>query len=513
MDDQARYLDAMRRFSGDTRMVAQVFASLVQRGVTPTADHWRLLLDAHIGSGDIHAAETTVAQMIASGIPISDAHLFDLGVIFFRRGETGRAITQFDRLHQSGVRPGPRHASAVFNAFLQGQRFPAARAVLRGMAQRGETVPQDSYTPLLADALKRRAVKDTEALINTMLACGIVPEQRLASDLVTMVCQATDPRRAFILVTQLLDANVTFAPSVYATIVRAHVAQHDHAGVIDCVTTLTLHDVALSSYVLNALITAKLASGDMDGAWQSVGNMWDHAMTVTGENLAAMVSRSLTESQPRRAQAALTGMMFTATPVADEQMQAVMSAQLAQGNVADALACVRDALAANVTVDRRVIRTLTAQLLAEGALRETLLLLADARQHGVVSARSYGDVLAFFVAQKRLDRALGLIAHFAKERIRLTVADASQTIRAVAREGSRAQALEAAVIFASQKVYADEPTYRELLWECARAGETTATKTVYDLLGQAGHTREASHDKALAWATGQTPRKRETQAP
>lgn len=507
MDDQARYLDAMRRFSGDAHMVAQVFDSMSQRGFTPAAEHWQLLLDAHLSAGDIDTAEATVAKMVATGVTISDTQLFDLGVTFFRRGEVSRAITQFDRLHQRGARPGPRHAPAVFNAFLQAQRFPAARAVLRDMAQRGETVPQASYTQLLRDALKRRAVKDTEALIATMLASSVTPDQRIASELAIMVCQAADPGRALALVTQLLDANVSFTPAVYAAVLRGHVLQQDHEGVIACVAAFGRYGVPLSSYALNALVGARLATGDSQGAFEALSQLWDSAMTATGENLTATITQSLAAGSPARAQACLTAMLFTATPVTADEMHSVISAQLAAGKVDDAIAIVRDALAGNVTFDRRVLRDITKALLAKGALRETLLLLADARHAGVVSARSYGEVLTFVLRQKRHDRAVRLIDHFGKERIRLNATDASYIIRALGKDASREQALYAARAFAAQKVYGDEPTYRELLWECARAGDTKATRTVYDMLTAAGHPHEESHDKALAWATGQTARR------
>jgi len=510
MDDQARYLDAMRRFSGDARMVTQVFASLSQRGVTPTADHWQLLLEAHVSAGDVDAAETTLAEMAAAGVTVSDTQLFDLGVTFFRRGEIARAIAQFDGLHQRGARPGSRHAPAVFNAFLHAERFPAARAVLRDMAQRGETVPRESYTQLLRDALNRRAVKDTEALVTTMLTAGVTPDRPLASDLAIMVCQAADPRRACTLVTQLLDAGVTFTPSVYATILRGLVTKKDHAGVVDYLAALTRYGIPASSYAINALLSACLATGDTDGAWDALCRLWDEGMLATGANLSATITQNLAAGKPRRAQAALTAMLFTATPVTGEEMHAVIAAQLAAKNVADAVAVVRDALAGSVTFDRRVLRDITHALLLRGELRETLLLLADARHAGVVSARSYGEVLTFVLQQKRPDRGVRLITHYGKERIRLNAADASQAIRALARDGSREQAVAAVNAFATQKVYADEPTYRELLWECARAGDTAATRTVYDILGAAGHSREESHEKALAWATGQTPRRLDT---
>ena len=46
-EEQDRYTDALRRFSGDLRMSQQVFASMEQRGVPIGDEHWTLLLDAH----------------------------------------------------------------------------------------------------------------------------------------------------------------------------------------------------------------------------------------------------------------------------------------------------------------------------------------------------------------------------------------------------------------------------------------------------------------------------------
>jgi hypothetical protein len=116
----------------------------------------------------------------------------------------------------------------------------------------------------------------------------------------------------------------------------------------------------------------------------------------------------------------------------------------------------------------------------------------------------------YVLQQKNTARALSLIAFLTNNRIRLNAADASQVLRALARDASREQVLTAVTAFASQKVYADEPTYRELLWDCARAGDTAATRQVYDMMGAAGIAREDSHEKALAWATGATARRLDT---
>lgn len=510
MDDQARYLDAMRRFSGDPRMVAQVFASLNERGVTPTGEHWQLLLEAYVSAGDVDAAEKTLSQMTHAGITVSDEQLFDLGVTFARRGAIQRAITQFDALHQRGARPGQKHAPAVFNAFVTAKRFPAARAVLRDMHQRGETVPKASYLPLLHDALNRRGVKDTEALLASMLASGHAPDSRLASDLVLMVCKAAGPSRAFALVTQLLDANVTLHAGVYATVLRSFVDANDPADIERVIATLLQHNIALTSYAHNARLGARLAAGDLDGAWIALCTLWDAGMLATGEHAGALVAASITAKKHVRALAGVSAMLLTATPVTSDQMQAAVSAAISAKDVDGAIALVRDALYANVALDRRVLRDITQALLAQNRLRHAVILLGDARHAGVVSARSYGAVVLHVLQQKNTARALNLIAYLTNNRIRLNAADASQVLRALARDASREQVLTAVTAFASQKVYADEPTYRELLWDCARAGDTAATRQVYDMMGAAGIAREDSHEKALAWATGATARRLDT---
>lgn len=507
VDDQARYLDAMRRFSGDPRMVSQVFASLTERGITPTAEHWNLLLDAQVTAGDTHAAEATITQMLGAGVPVNDEQLFDIGVTFARRGDLNRAIHQFDALHQRSARPGPKHAPAVFQAFVSAKRFPAARAVLRDMVQRGESIAADAYTPVLRDALQRRAVKDTEALIAMMLKQGHVPGADLANDLVVMVCHAADANRAAELVELLIARNVTFTDRVYATILRGLLHTNATGRAETFITTLRSHGVTLTSFIQNTVVAARLAQNDADGAYQALETLWNDGMLATGENLHAVLTRSAADGQSRRAQTCLSAALLSATPVTSDVMHTVVNAALADDDVDGAVAIVYDALYGNVSLDRRVLRDITQALLKRRRLRTALRVLGDAKHAGVVSARSYGAVLIYVLQHKRTAAARKLMAFFATHRIRLNTADATQVLRLFAREVSRADALRVLAQLRDQKVYADEPTYRELLWECARAGDAANAQLVYDVLGEAGIAREESHDKALAWATGTTPRR------
>jgi hypothetical protein len=61
-----KYGDALRRFSGDLRMSQQVFASMEQRGESVQAEHWRLLLDAHLAAKDLAGVHGVIARMCAS---------------------------------------------------------------------------------------------------------------------------------------------------------------------------------------------------------------------------------------------------------------------------------------------------------------------------------------------------------------------------------------------------------------------------------------------------------------
>lgn len=507
MEDQARYLDAMRRFSGDPRMVAQVFASMVERGVTPQVEHWQYLLDAQLAAGDTDAADDTIKQMIAADIAVNNDQLYDVAVSAVRRGDITRAVAQFDALHQRGARPGAKHAPAVFNAFVAAKRFPAARAVLRDITQRGDAVAKDSFTPLLQDALKRRAVKDAEALVAMMLTSGHTPDDALASEIALMVCHATEPRRACTLVTELLDKNVTFSESVYATILRGLAARKDFEGVEMCVAAQATRRLPVSSFARNADIHAKYQQNRNDDAWQALTELFAHGMLATGENLTTAVSVSVADKQLTRAATALSAMLLTASPVASEQLQAVITLANKDNDPATATALVYDTLAANVALDRRVLRDITQNLLKQHAVRHALVLLGDAKKAGVVSSRAYGSVLIYLLQNKHARHAHKLLDFMVANRIRLNTADASTVLRLTARDGSREDTLALCDAFTAQKVYADEPAYRELLWACARAGDTVATRRVYDTIAKAGIAYEDSHEKALSWATGQTPRR------
>jgi hypothetical protein len=53
----------------------------------------------------------------------------------------------------------------------------------------------------------------------------------------------------------------------------------------------------------------------------------------------------------------------------------------------------------------------------------------------------------------------------------------------------------------------DEPTYRELMWTFAQKGKADETQELYDRMVAAGITPDDRHQKAVAWARGETARR------
>jgi hypothetical protein len=58
-------------------------------------------------------------------------------------------------------------------------------------------------------------------------------------------------------------------------------------------------------------------------------------------------------------------------------------------------------------------------------------------------------------------------------------------------------------------VHADEATLRELMWTHARSGDVAAVDRIGCLLVASGVTPDERHEKARAWASGETPRRLE----
>ncbi|MEX0834532.1 MAG: hypothetical protein WD010_00455, partial [Nitriliruptor sp.] len=224
-DEATRYTEALQRFSGDLRMSQQVFNSMVDRGIEVQPIHRQLLLQAYLAARDLEGARRLIAEMTAAGHPPDPSIRWDMAITAARGGRTDAALAALDELHDEGSAPDAGRAPAVLSIYIAAGRFPAARAVLRGMASRDQRATDAEYVQLLRDCLDRRAIKDTRSIIDLMIMAGASPNPRLASDLVTMVARAGHTDRAIELLDRLTSAGVAL-PGEVLTERRLALPQH-----------------------------------------------------------------------------------------------------------------------------------------------------------------------------------------------------------------------------------------------------------------------------------------------
>jgi pentatricopeptide repeat protein len=116
--DDDKYLEAMRRFSGDLRMTRQVFESMIQREVEITEAHWRLLLSANLDARDLVGAREVVERMRSAGVEPDASVRWDLAIATSRSGRTDEALALLDQLHEEGQEPDAEHAPAVLGIYV-----------------------------------------------------------------------------------------------------------------------------------------------------------------------------------------------------------------------------------------------------------------------------------------------------------------------------------------------------------------------------------------------------------
>jgi hypothetical protein len=281
-----RYTEALRRFSGDLRMVKQVLASMEQRGVAVEEQHWRLVLDAHLDNRDVAGAQRVLERMQAAGVEADPGIRWDLALAAGRAGRTADALTQLDALHQEGVEPDPSHAPGVLSLYVAAGRFPAARAVARQMAQRGQAASDADYQRLLQDCLDRRAIKDTRTIVELMLQVGRAPQPRLATELVAMIARAGHTERAYELLDRLRSAGVELPGDVHTELLLAHAKAGDAAAAEASLEAMRTAGAEPTSFHRNAVLQARIANGDADGAWG-----WRSGSRPTGGSPPGRTSR------------------------------------------------------------------------------------------------------------------------------------------------------------------------------------------------------------------------------
>lgn len=504
----ARYTDAMRRFSGDLRMTKQVFASMEQRGVSIGAVHWQLLLAAHLDTRDLPGAHQVLERMRAAGVEVPASTRWDLALATARSGRTDQAIALLDALHADGLDPDERHAPGVLAIYLATGRMPAARAVLRQMAQRGQAAGDAEYDRLLRDCLDRRAIKDTRTIVDLMLQVGRAPSPRMATQLVAMIARAGHTDRARELLDRLSSAGVSLPGDVHTELFLAHAKAGDIEAAQGALDAMRAGGTEPTSFHRNTVLSARLAAGDVDGAWADALSLTADGRIPSGENLEGLLDVSLAAGRVAAASGVLDWMIILGVPVPPQKAAEVLSKHLQAGELDLTLTLFDELARRGVPADRRVARDVVERLVRARRLDEARARLERFRVSGTLThGRHYGSLLAAYLQAKRLDVAVALLRHMVAKKLEPTVSDASKLVNALVKGGQLAEAGSLIGDLQDAGVQVDEPTFRELLWAHARKGEAEAARVVHARMVAAGITPDDRHQKALEWASGETKRR------
>lgn len=504
-----RYTEALRRFSGDLRMTRQVWQSMVDREVELHEGHYRLLLTAHLDGRDLDGARRVMEQMSAAGFAPDASVRWQVALATGRAGRAAEAAALLDQLREDGIEPPDHMLPSVFSVELAAGRLPAARAMLRRMAARGQSAQPAEYKALLADILDRRAIKDGKALFEAMLAAGHHPSTREVEQVVGMMARAGHTDRAEQLLALLAEKDVRIPADARNEIVLGWAK----AGDVDKTRT-ALAEVedaggTSTSHHHNALLTAVIAAGDVDAAWQQAAHLADRAIP-SGENLEGLVELSVKSKKTPLALSAIDWMLMLGVPAPPNRVADVVGALIADGQLDVAVEIFFETARRGVTPDRRKARDLVEALVKAGRLDDAKRLLDKLRRDKVLTnGRHWGSLLAALAKAGRSDDAVGLLREMLEAKLQPTVADASRIVGGMVKAHQYDAARELIETLGEAGIGVDEPTYRELMWSYARKGQYDPAKAVHDRMVAAGITPDDRHDKALAWASGETQRRLE----
>ena len=509
------YVEALRRFRGDVRMMEQVLATMIERGEPRTAEHLELMLDEYLAGRSLRKARAIIEQLDLLGVHLDPARQYDVALATATAGSAGEALTVIDRLLGEQRDPAPAQAPVVLDLLVGARRTPQAWSLFRRMRARGQAPSRDALLHLLADALRRRAAKDSVAVVAALRAAGHrLPDGR-GGAIVRMLTAAGQLDRALEVLDHLeaAAADGTGAPpgdDVVGQVLEALAAQ----GRVDEVTArlAPLVDAGrpLSGHQRNLLLGARIAAGDLDAAWADAERMWAEACLPTGRNLEALLDLTLAAGNVARAAGVLDLLLLVGVPVGAPRSGAVLRAEMADGGLDRVLPVAAELLDRELVFDRSAARDLVERLVRARRLDDARAWLERFRTAGTLTqGRSYGSLLGALVAAGRVDDALGLLDHMVAHGVRPERADVARLVTGRLKAGDVATAERLVTAAASAGAHADEATLRELLWTHARASDVAGVDRVLDLLRASGVTPDERHDKARAWASGATPRRLE----
>ncbi len=517
VDETDHYVEALQRFRGDVRMMEQVLATMIERGSPRTPAHLHLMLDEYLATRSLRKARAIVEQLEEVGGSPEPSHQYDLAIAAIATGDRERSLVTLERLVTEQRDPTGVQAPTVLSLLLLSRRLPVAWPLYRRMRARDQQADRDTHLALLADALQRRAAKDTLAVVRGMIAGGQhLPASRVPP-LVRMLVSIGQLERALELLELAASAGALGASGgddAYGPVLQALARK---GRVDDCLTLverLTVGGEQPSTHHRNAVLEARIVQEDLAGAWADAEAMWADACLPTGANLERLLDLSLAAGQVARAAGLLDLLLVIGVPVAPHRSGAVLRAELAGDGLARVLPMAARLLELEATFDRATARDLVERLVRMRRLEEARTWLARFRTSGTLTqGKGYGSLLQAYVAAKRVDDAVSLIEEMAAGKVAPVPNDVARIITGRLKADDLVGAGRLLDAAASVGVHADESTLRELLWAHARKGEAAAVERTMLRLTAAGITPDERHEKARAWASGETPRRLEDTAP
>lgn len=509
------YVEALRRFRGDVRMMEEVLATMIERGAPRSEVHLGLMLDEYLAARSLRKARAIIEQLDALGVQLDPIRQYDVALATATSGDAPGAVTIIDRLVADQRDPAPAQASAVLDLLLGARRTPQAWSLFRRMRARGQHPSRDAHLALLADALERRAAKDSVAVTTSMHAARHRMPDARAGAVVRMLVGLGQLDRALEVLATLESAagEGLVAPpgdDVRGAVLHALAAKGRITDVLDLVGRRDDGSSPLPGHLRNAVLAAQLAADDIEAAWAEAERMWADACLPTGANLEVLLDRTLAAGNVARAAGVLDLLLVIGVPVTPQRSGAVLRAEMAADGVDRVLPVATTILDQGLVFDRAAARDLVERLVRARRLDDARAWLERFRRAGTLTqGRSYGSLLSALVAAKRIDDALALLEEMVGHGVRPESTDLARLVAGRLKADDLVAAERLLVAAARVGVHADEPTLRELMWTHARRSDVAAVDRVRDLLVASGVTPDERHDKARAWASGETPRRLE----
>jgi pentatricopeptide repeat protein len=506
------YVEALRRFRGDVRMMEQVLATMIERGEPRSAAHLGLMLDEYLASRSLRKARAIIEQMQLAGHPLEARHQYDIAIAMAAAGEQDAALATFEQLVAEQRDPTAAQAAFVLSLLVAARRLQLAWPLYRRMRAREQHAERATQLLLLADCLERRAAKDTLTVVRGMLAAGhAVPAARVVAG-VRMLVGIGQLERAVELLALAAEAGAVSGASsadAHGMVLQALARK---GRVDDCLAIVArlAHDGGPSSHHRNALLEARIVAGDLDGAWADAEAMWADAGLPTGANLERLLDLTMAAGNVARAAGLLDLLLVIGVPVPPHRSGAVLRAELAADGMARVLPMAERLLELGAVFDRATARDLVERLVRSRRLDDARAWLARFRASGTLTqGRSYGSLLQALVAAKQADAAVTLLEEMVAARIAPVATDVTRLVTGRLRAGDLGTAGRILDAAARAAVHVDEPTLRELMWAHARKGELAQVDRTIERLVAAGVEPDERHEKARAWASGATPRRLE----